>query len=189
MNLKSLLKAVKLNESTISMFLGAIVIVIVGILIVNYFRGWESGSTLPTGEITEQQEGPTVTRNGQTVHIVQPGDNLWKIAERYYDSGYNWLDISRENKLTNPGLIVQGQELVIPRVEAKIATVKGVAIEATQSAEPISGATYAVVKGDSLWNIAVRAYGDGYRWADIAQENNLMHPSLIHSGNVLRIPR
>ncbi|PIZ97158.1 MAG: lectin, partial [Candidatus Levybacteria bacterium CG_4_10_14_0_2_um_filter_35_8] len=38
-------------------------------------------------------------------------------------------------------------------------------------------------------NIAVRAYGDGYRWVDIARANGLENPDLIFSGNVLKIPR
>lgn len=186
MNLKSLLKALKLNESTISMLLGAIVIIVVGILVVNYFRGRETGTTLPTGEITEKQEGPTVIRGGETFHIVQPGDNLWKIAEKYYNSGYNWVDIAKENKLANAGLIEKDQELTIPKVEPKKTTVKGVS---TESVQAISGATYTVVKGDNLWNIAVRAYGDGYQWVEIAKENSLKNPNLIHPGNVFTLPR
>jgi len=48
---------------------------------------------------------------------------------------------------------------------------------------------YTVVAGDSLWNIAVREYGDGYAWTKIATANNLINPDLIHAGNVLRLPR
>lgn len=46
-----------------------------------------------------------------------------------------------------------------------------------------------MVKGDHLWGIAVRAYGDGYKWVEIARENNLVNPNLIHPGNVLSLPR
>lgn len=188
MNLKSILKSLKLHESTISMVLGAIVIVVVGILVVNYFKSVETGTTLPTGQETEQN-GPTITRDGVTIHIVQEGDNLWGIAERYYDSGYNWVDIAFENELANPGLIDMGQELVIPSVDPKEPTVSIAQEILDQQIQPISGATYTAVPGDSLWNIAVRAYGDGYRWVDIAQENELVNPDLIHAGNVLVLPR
>jgi len=188
LNLKSILKSLKLHESTISMVLGAIVIVVVGILVVNYFKSVETGTTLPTGQETEQN-GPTITRDGVTIHIVQEGDNLWGIAERYYDSGYNWVDIAFENELANPGLIDMGQELVIPSVDPKEPTVSIAQEILDQQIQPISGATYTAVPGDSLWNIAVRAYGDGYRWVDIAQENELVNPDLIHAGNVLVLPR
>lgn len=166
------------------MLLGAIVIVVVGVLVVNYFRGLETGTTLPTGETTE---GPTRIRDGQTFHIVQAGDTLWAVAERYYDSGYNWVDIASANELTNPGQINAGQELLIPDIEPKQSTVSVSA--SSGELKPISGATYTVVQGDNLWNIAVRAYGDGYRWVEIAEENELENPNLIHAGNVFILPR
>ncbi|MFI5265695.1 MAG: LysM peptidoglycan-binding domain-containing protein [Candidatus Levyibacteriota bacterium] len=55
--------------------------------------------------------------------------------------------------------------------------------------QKITGKTYTVKAGDDLWNIAVRAYGDGYKWVDIARVNNLSNPNLIFSDNVLVIPR
>jgi nucleoid-associated protein YgaU len=120
---------------------------------------------------------------------VQPGDNLWKVAERYYDSGYNWVDIAFENDITDPGIIEMGQELVIPNVEPKEATVTIAQEILEKQVQPISGATYIVVTGDNLWNIAIRAYGDGYRWTDIATENDLDKPNIIHTGNILVLPR
>lgn len=170
------------------MILGAIVIVVVGVLVVNYFKDVETGETLPAGGIVEQ-EGPTVTRDGKTFHIVQPGENLWKIAERYYDSGYNWVDIAKENNLSSPGLVETGQELAIPDVEPKQPTIKEAVGLVTSEVEPITGTTYTVVHGDNLWDIAVRAYGDGYKWVEIARENQLANPDLIHAGNIFILPR
>ncbi len=169
------------------MVLGGIVIVVVGILVINYFKDIETGTTLPAGQ--ETQEGPTITKDGKTVHIVQPGDSLWKVAERYYDSGYNWTDIALENDITNPELIEMDQELVIPNVEPKEATVTIAQEIMDNQIQPISGATYTIATGDNLWDIAVRAYGDGYRWTDIAVENDLVSPSIIHAGNTLVLPR
>lgn len=259
MDLKKTLKALKLHESTISMILGAIVIVVVGVVLVNFFAKRE-GEIIPPIEIGEEISLPTThtVREGETLwgisekyygtgynwvdiekenalqnpnqiqvgqsldipdvtarlaeaqatltptttpeptekpqtvvegrtHKVQIGENLWKIAEMYYNSGYNWVDITSENKLINPNLIDVNQELIIPEVEAKKPTLA----EATLPEEPspISEASYTVEKGDSLWKIAVRAYGDGYKWVEIAKENNLSNPSLIHSGNTLSLPR
>lgn len=163
------------------MVLGALVIVVVGILVVNYFK--DRGATLPflsTGNQTEVTETALPKS-----HTVAKGENLWVIAEQYYGSGYNWVDIAKENKLTNPDALAEGQKLTIPNVEPKLAT----ATQVTSTGETISGGTYTVVKGDNLWNIAVRAYGDGYKWVEIARENNLANPDLIHSGNVLTLPR
>lgn len=41
---------------------------------------------------------------------------------------------------------------------------------------PITAAKYIVKPGDSLWSIAIRAYGNGDRWVDIAQANHLTNP-------------
>lgn len=177
LNLKDLLKALKLNESTISMVLGALVIVIVGVLVVNYFRDRR------IGKISETATQNQVTSETKT-HKVVKGENLWVIAEKYYGSGYNWVDIAQENKLKDASVISTNQELTIPNVEPKKLTVKEV-----KTAEPITGATYQVVKGDNLWTIAVRAYADGYRWTQIAKENKLVNPNLIHPGNILVLPR
>jgi nucleoid-associated protein YgaU len=172
------------------MVLGALVIIVVGVLVVNYFKDREGrGQITPNAEQTASQV--TV---GKT-YTVAKGDNLWTIAEKAYGSGYNWVDIAKANNLKNANILVEGQSLSIPDVEPKLATKvsitdQGTTVKATvKGAEPITGATYQVVKGDNLWNIAVRAYGDGFKWTLIAQANQLVNPNLIHRGNILILPR
>lgn len=176
-DLKKILKTIKLNEENISMVLGAVVIVIVGILIVNYFKDRN------TGVITDDSTNVTVSQNE---HTVTKGETLWSIAESSYGSGYNWVDIKDANNLTSETIEV-GQKLIIPEnveVETPTTTVKEVASPAS-----VTGDTYTIVKGDCLWNIAVRAYGDGFAWTKIAQANNLENPNLIYPGNILTLPR
>jgi nucleoid-associated protein YgaU len=175
-DLKKFLKKIKLNEETISMVLGAIVIVIVGILIVNYFKDKSNGSI--TG---------TSVQTGTKEHVVIKGETLWSIAEDSFGSGYNWVDIKIENNLKSE-IIEIGQKLVIPEVSPKqpTSTRKVVTIA---NATSIYSETYTVVKGDSLWKIAVKAYGDGFEWVSIAKANKLVNPGLIHAGNVLTLPR
>lgn len=176
-DLKNFLKSLKLNESTISAVLGAIVILVTGVLVVNYFR--EKGKEKL---ITPESRSPVEQKAElPTTYTVSKGDSLWKIAEKYYGSGYNWIDLAKENHLTNPNLISEGQVLKVPAT-----TLREKPREISNS---ISGATYEVVKGDNLWNIAVRAYGDGYQWLKIAKENKLANPNLIHPGNILTLPR
>ncbi len=158
------------------MVLGALVIVIVGILIVNYFK--DKGATL-TGANTQTQNSKE--------HVVVKGETLWSIAEDTYGSGYNWVDVKSANSLKTDAIEV-GQKLVLPDVAAKQPTITK--ISTTVNAEgAISGTSYTVVKGDSLWNVAVRAYGDGYKWVGIAKANDLKNPNVIHAGNVLTLPR
>jgi len=39
-----------------------------------------------------------------------------------YGSGFNWVDISKANNLNNPGVLLAGQRLVIPKAEVKTLT-------------------------------------------------------------------
>lgn len=50
--------------------------------------------------------------------------------------------------------------------------------------------TYTVVKGDCLWNIAKKFYGDGSKWTKIynANKSKIKNPNLIYPGQKLTIP-
>jgi len=193
--IKGILKFFRVNESRISTVLGLAVIAVVGVLVFNYFRGVNqeteeiaTPTPVATGEVklVTDESGKLVPEGLPTTYTVKDEDSLWKIAEDFYTSGYNWVDIAKENGLTNPNQLLVGQELKIPKTEVKqIETDK-----TTQTTEAgISGDTYTIVKGDNLWKIAVRAYGDGYRWSEIAESNNLDNPNIIHPGNVLKLSR
>lgn len=173
-DLKKLLKTIKLNESSISLVLGIIVVLIAGILISKNIKN-NSGS-IPQELLNEKNS----IESTEKTHKVVKGENLWQISVKYYGDGFKWVDIATENRIANASEIEVGQELVIPDIE-KMATAD----------ETISITTdnYTIEKGDSLWSIAVRSYGDGYQWTKIAKENNLSHPSLIHVGNVIKLPR
>lgn len=50
------------------------------------------------------------------------------------------------------------------------------------------GGTYTVRKGDTLWSIAVRVYGNGQRWQDIASANPSVNPKRLIVGQQLALP-
>lgn len=136
--------------------------------------------------------------NNQTIsgskYTVKEGDTLWKIAESKYKSGYNWVDIQKANNITNPDVLYVGSSITLPDVQPKLATVAASAkgsqtAVSTNQTNKIVGNNYTIAKGDTLWDIALRAYGDGYSWQKIARANNLSNPSVIHSGNKITIPR
>lgn len=173
--LVELLKNIKLNESAISVVLGVIVLIIIGSLVFNYFKKGKEGTTLNGGaQIVNESPVP-----GGDYTVVK-GDNLWKISEKIYGSGFKYTEIAKENNLSNPGEIEAGQKLSLPNIATTISQ---------DTTQKIADNTYTVVKGDNLWTIAVRAYGDGYKWTEIAKANKLVHPGTIHSGNVLTLPR
>ena len=63
--------------------------------------------------------------------------------------------------------------------------------EATTSPAPAAAQTYTVVKGDCLWNIAKKFYGNGSKCTVIYNANRSViggNPNLIYPGQVLTIP-
>ena len=185
MTLKNFLKKVKLSEKTISAVLGVLVVVVAGVLLFNFFQT-RDGINFPNGEIINKQEGleTEISVVLPTTHQVAQGENLWRIAKDYYGSGYNWVDIARENSLRNPDFLLVDQELFIPNVAIRQPEEKLVANEFRAN-------TYTVQEGDSLWQIAIAVYGDGYQWSEIYQANQLkigFNPGLIVPGTVLIMP-
>lgn len=142
-------------------------------------------------------------------YTVAEGETLWSIAEKSYNDGYAWVDIAKANNLKEPYELEKGQKLVIPKrsatptpeesmspaVSPTVAPTATVAptVEDTTMEVPadqkITGTNYKIVEGDNLWTIAERAYGDGYRWVDLAKTNNLVNPDLIYAGDSLKLSR
>ena len=62
------------------------------------------------------KKAPTADAATETTYKVSSGDTLWKIADKFYGDGEKWKVIYEANKdkLSSPGTIVPGQELVIP---------------------------------------------------------------------------
>lgn len=180
------------SEKTVSTILGIIVVLVVGGLIFNYFKGRTSDVSLLEENESGQLEGEAA-KDSETdlpvVYKVKEGDSLWKIAENYYNSGYNWVDIAEENSLTNPNGIEVDQELTIPNVEAKEETIA--ILPETGTGDTIEADQYIVQEGDWLSKIALRAYGDMFAWEKIYEANKELigsNPNLIEKGMVLTIP-
>jgi nucleoid-associated protein YgaU len=180
---KSFIKKFDSTDSIVSLVLGLAVVLVVGMTIVNFVKS-KTQPAASTEKTAAAQTG--VPTSLPAKHTVISGESLWTIAQIYYKSGYNWVDIRDANTLVNPSLIEAGQTLTIPDVAPK--TVATPAISAASVSEKPKDASYTVVKGDDLWNIAVREYGNGYKWTDIATANKLENPGIIHPGNVLTMP-
>lgn len=94
------------------------------------------------------------------IHVVKPGESLWRIASRYRVSVESIAGI---NELPNPDQLLIGQSLVIPTEDI----------------------FYTVKVGDTLWRIA-QTYGITVQ--TIMQTNQISNPALIYPGLVLLIP-
>lgn len=201
--LKQLLKTIKLNESMLSMIFGVATVLLIGVLVVRMYSTnrpeitQESENTEVAMEkvgdvvVEVKEDGKKYPAELPETVKVEKGENLWTIAEKQYGSGYNWVDIAKENKLANANILVEGQELKLPKTAVITLEQTTVPEKAEmQAVEPsITGDTYTVVKGDHLWKIAVSAYGDGYKWSEIAKANEIAHPNYIEVGQVLKLPR
>jgi nucleoid-associated protein YgaU len=197
---KTLLDTFKDSEASTSIIFGAIVVIVVGLLIYNTMRNNDS-QVSETGLTTEETQtvpneiGYTPPTALPTEHTVARGEHLWGIAEKYYGSGFNWVDLQQANDLGEDGALEVDMKLKIPAIAAKPATVdivKTNAVVQTQtSQDAISGESYVVQQGDTLWQIAVRAYGDGYKWSAIyeANKDRIVDPNQIDKDWSLKLPR
>jgi len=106
-------------------------------------------------------------------HVVQGGENLYRIALRY---GLTAQSLAAANGISNLNHIVVGQRLTIPGAGSA---------PATPSQPAATGDTYIVQRGDTLSSIALR-YGVSV-WT-LAQLNGIQNASYIYVGQTLSIP-
>lgn len=134
----------------------------------------------PTPEQAPANEPAVIT------YVVQRGDNLWKLAARFYGSGRQWVRLYQENADTirNPHSLSVGQVLNI-----YLEAVEG-AEEVAQPGTEANGGTYTVKSGDCLWKIAAKFYGSGRLWRQIYEANadQIRDPGRIRVGQTFVIP-
>lgn len=53
---------------------------------------------------------------------------------------------------------------------------------------PAAATTYTIARGDTLWSIAQRHYGDGKQWKKIAAANPGLSPTKLRIGQSITLP-
>jgi murein DD-endopeptidase MepM/ murein hydrolase activator NlpD len=106
-----------------------------------------------------------------TIHVVQRGENLFRIAMRY---GTTVEAIAQANGIKDPTQISVGQRLLIPNVSPN-------AVAAADAADSSPGipVDYVVQPGDSLINLSLRY---GMSVAAIALQNRIVNPAQLYVG-------
>ena len=113
--------------------------------------------------IVQAQESPT---EGGPVYIVQPGDNLWGISQRF---GVSIDALTQENGITDPNQLTIGMRLVIPGLEG----LQGVLT------------TESIPFGESLWSLS-RRYAIPVDL--LVRLNKFTNPESVAAGASLIIP-
>jgi LysM repeat protein len=134
-----------------------------------------SGSATSKPPATSATGGESTTQvTGQgTVYKVRLGDTLGSIARQF---GVTTDALIRLNSLTNPDVLLVGQELKIPRQEET---------PAQSGSGQTPGGVYVVTKGDTLSSIAKRF---GVSSAELQKTNGITNPDQIVVGQKLRVP-
>jgi LysM repeat protein len=132
-----------------------------------------SSGTATTKPSTSPVAGGTQVPGQGTVYTVRLGDTLGSIAQQF---GVTTDAIVSSNALTNPDVLLVGQELKIPGPEA--ASTQG---GSGQTSEQV----YVVASGDTLSSIARRF---GVSTADLQTLNGILNADQIAVGQRLRIP-
>lgn len=119
-------------------------------------------------------------------YTVARGDTLWKIAKKFYGDGALWQKIYADNAaaIKNPNKIYAGQTILIYPLQGD-----GTILQRPDDGVA-AGGTYTVGQGDTLWNIAKKAYGSGKKWKKIYEANRdkLKNPNQLRVNQILVIP-
>ena len=135
-----------------------------------------------TEETTTSTETTTTTATCPAEHVVQAGENLYRIGLQY---GLSWVTIAQDNGITNPNNITVGQTLEIPCDGTTPPPVEPTSPPVQPTLPPDEVTTYTVQPGDNLFRISLKF---GVSWVEIAEANGVVNPNEIYTGQVLKIP-
>lgn len=130
-----------------------------------------SAPTLDATSATPSTATP-VAEERMSHHVVEPGDDLWSLAQRYYGDGASWRRIAQANQtvlLHDTDHLTPGMVLAIP--------------------DPQPPTHTTVVEGDTLSALAETHLGNADQWPRIAAVNpQLEDPDELTIGMVLSLP-
>lgn len=158
--------------------------------------GAEEGSPTPkpvraTASHTQEQARPARPAPAAVGHVVERGETLWSLAERYLGAGSRYTelaDLNRDVLGRDPGFLTVGEVLQVPAAASTTGA---------HSDRQIVGHVVTVHRGDTLSQIAEEELGDADRYPEIFEASkdtvqpdgrHLRDPDLILPGWELSIP-
>lgn len=158
--------------------------------------GTVEGKVIPNepvriGDLPTMAMGSPASEGQEKVHIVKPGESLYKIAELYYGDGRYWNGILKANPdIKDPDRLRVGQRLIIPpREELEYANLPR-KIPSDISREDL--VPYKVKVGESFYTIARDLLGSAARWRELYRINKSVvgdNPRNLRAGQVILVPR
>ncbi len=134
-------------------------------------------------------------------YVVEKGDTLGQIALKTMGSSRKAAELAKFNGFDVDTPLKVGQEIRVPPrapggaapapVAAREPARAGTTVAAAAPAEPAPKAakrSHTVGKGDTLFSLAKRYYGDGGKFRELAESNGLDPDEPLKLGSELRLP-
>ncbi|MBI2327508.1 LysM peptidoglycan-binding domain-containing protein [Candidatus Curtissbacteria bacterium] len=177
---KLFFKDINWQESYAGLILGAIIVVVLGLLVANYFTRKNSEPAKGVETIQTEEEDQQKTQSLE--YKVVAGDSLSLISQKYYGTFDFWPVLASVNKISNSNLIYVDTTLTIPPKA-----------EVDEKMKFLGATSYRVQEGETFFSIAQKVYGDGSRWPILHQANgSLRLPNgnpLVFAGSTIVVPR
>lgn len=183
---------IKPTKSAIAAVAAGILIILAGFLAYNIFSKPKATPTITPEAISEENTGQEQGALDESVQSAESqqsalaGENT-QALENDSQVGTTIPDTSVEATVLDQS--GQAAEVTTPAVGGSDT---GTWVALAHAANSISGNTYTVQSGDTLWEIAQGRYGSGFEWSKIAQANGVQNSPqgypLIFPGQVLTLP-
>ncbi len=112
---------------------------------------------------------------GGTIYTIEPGDTMFRIANRY---GVNLIALNNANpQISNPNVIFAGQRICVPKI---------ITPQPPPQNSCLDGRVYLVQRGDTMYNIA-RRFGISVQEI-IAANPQVPDPNLLNIGQEICVP-
>jgi nucleoid-associated protein YgaU len=111
---------------------------------------------------------PATPAAGTTQYTIKSGDTLEAIARTQMGDGQKWQLIAAANPGLDPKALKIGQKITIPASTATASKEKAAAPAGSSTAAPN---TYTVQKGDTLFELSRKFYGNEAEWKRILEAN------------------
>ncbi|MCJ8150530.1 5'-nucleotidase C-terminal domain-containing protein [Shinella sedimenti] len=166
-------------------------------------RSKPAGSRVVSVEVKEGETfaplDPAKTYGVVSNNYMRAGGDGYSVfatsGQNAYDFGPNlelvvadYLAAHRPYKPYTDGRIAEVTAATTQPVANEAKTATDEAATSTPAGTVAAGGKHVIARGDTLWDIAKAAYGDGTLWRRIAEANGNPRPRALHIGTELSIP-